>query len=119
LKLSMTIAILALAGCGWIRGADPVAVCAAQAHDNGPDVRVVGAFATTVSKVRELTPGIAPARWPDLPGESAAVVCFLDGAVPKAPPGGEPYDRAVIAVSGEHAELIIAGHREHLPVAPP
>jgi hypothetical protein len=111
--------ILALAGCGQLGGTDPAAVCAEQARENGPDFRVVGSFATTVSKVRGLTPGAAPARWPELVDEAPAVVCYLDGSVPKAPPGGEPYDRAVIAVAGEHAELIIAGYRDQLPVEAP
>ncbi len=111
--------ILALAGCGLTGGMDPAAVCAEQARENGPDFVVVGSYATTVSKVRGLTPGAAPARWPELVDESPAVVCYLDGSVPKAPPGGEPYDRAVIAVAGEHAELIIFGYRDQLPVEAP
>jgi hypothetical protein len=110
--------ILALAGCGLL-AMDPAAVCAEQARENGPDFSVAGSFATTVSKVRGLTPGAAPARWSELAEEAPAVVCYLDGPVPKAPPGGDPYDRAVIAVAGEHAELIIAGYRDQLPVEAP
>ncbi len=115
-------AILTLTGCGLLGEMDPAAVCAEQARENGPDFRVVGSFATTVSKVRGLTPGAAgapPSRWPELADESPAVVCYLDGSVPKAPPDGEPYDRAVIAVAGEHAELIIAGYGDQLPVVAP
>lgn len=111
--------ILALAACGLLGGMDSAAVCAEQAREHGPDLRVVGSFATTVSEVRGLTPGAAPARWPELADELPAVVCYLDGPVPKAPPGGEPYDRAVVAVAGEYAELIIAGYRDQLPVEAP
>jgi len=111
--------ILALAGCSLTGGLDPVAICAEQARENGPDFGVVVSFATTVSKVRGLTPGAAPARWPELVDESPAVVCYLDGSFPKAPPGGEPYERAVIAFAGEHAELIIAGYRDQLRVEAP
>ncbi|HEX7197593.1 MAG TPA: hypothetical protein VF364_12265 [Candidatus Limnocylindria bacterium] len=79
----------------------------------------MGSFATTVGKVRGLTAGAAPARWPELADESPAVVCYLDGSVLKAPPGGDPYERAVIAVAGEQAELIIAGYRDQIPVRAP
>ena len=121
MKASITMlgATLVLTGCGVLGGMDPVTVCAEQARENGPDFRVVGAFATTVSEVRDMTPGAVPARWPELAGESAAVVCYIDGSVPKAPPGDDPYDRAVIVVAGEHAELVIAGYHDQLPVEAP
>jgi hypothetical protein len=102
-----------------LRPTDPVAVCAEQARAYGPAFEVAGSFATTVREVRDLTPGVEPARWPELADETPSVVCFLDGSVPKSPPGGEPFDRALVRVAGEHAELIIAGYRDQLIVEAP
>jgi hypothetical protein len=98
---------------------EAVQVCAEQAEVNGPDFRVAGSFATTVSTVRDLTSGAAPGRWPQLSAEMPAVICYLDGPVPEAPPGVEPFDRAVIAVAGGHAELIIAGYRDEIEIQAP
>lgn len=109
----------ALTGCGVVEVMDPVAICRDQAREEGPAVQVSGAFATTVGGVRDLTPGVGRGRWPDLADGSAAVVCYLDGAVAKSPPGRKPFDRAVIAVAGEHAEQIIAGYRDQMPVEAP
>jgi hypothetical protein len=110
---------LVLAGCGLFGSVVPDAVCAEQAREKGPEFHVVGAFATTVREVRGMTPGAAPVRWPELADDAPAIVCFIDGQIPKSPPGGEPYDRSVTAVAGEHAELIIAGYRDQLPVKAP
>lgn len=48
------------------------------------------------------------------------VVCWIDGSVAKAPPGGDPFDRAVVGVGAEGtATLIQAGYRDSLtPEAP-
>lgn len=112
-------AMIVMSGCEFLGGIDAAAVCADQARESGPDFRVVGSFATTVGDVRGMTPGAAPVRWPELADDFLAVVCYLDGSVPKAPPDGEPYDRALIAAAGEHAELIMAGYRDQLPIEAP
>ena len=48
------------------------------------------------------------------------VVCWIDGSVAKAPPGGDPFDRAVVGVGADGtATLIQAGYRDSLtPEAP-
>jgi hypothetical protein len=80
----------------------------------------VGSFPTTLGRVRRLGPLRAtPDRWQGLPDETAAIVCYIDGSVPKAPPGGPPYDRAVIAVVGGRADLVLAGYRSRMPVETP
>lgn len=118
----MKAAILALAlafvasGC---RTDQSAATCADQARLHGPEFTVAGAVATTVAKVRDLQPQMQPPRWPELTPESAAVLCYLDGPFGDAPGGGEPYDRGVVAVAGEHADLVILGYRSGLPVPTP
>lgn len=48
------------------------------------------------------------------------VVCWIDGAVAKSPPAGEPFDRAVVGVRTDGtATLIQAGYRDSMhPQAP-
>lgn len=99
-------------------------LCARVAPDYSGTV--VGSFNTTVGSVRALEPRAAqPQRWPDLAPDHAAVLCYIDGEIAKAPPPGpngevsEPFDRAVIAIVDGHSELIIAGYRDLLPIRAP
>jgi hypothetical protein len=79
----------------------------------------VGSFATTVGNIRSLEPAVTPVRWPELTPDEEAVLCYLDGPVPKSLPDGDPFDRAVIAVAPGHSELIMAGYQDRLPVRAP
>ena len=117
--MAAVVLALALSGCGLVEEVDPVAVCEEEADVNGPDFRVAGSFLTTVTTVRDLIPDAGPDAWRELPDEAPAVLCYLDGPVPQAPPDGEPFDRSVVAVAGDHAQLIIAGYREELRVRAP
>jgi hypothetical protein len=110
---------LGLAGAGCrILGPSAADLCAAEAP--AYEGSVVGAFDTTVGAIRalELTQ-TEPARWPGLSDDHAAVLCYVDGVVAKSPPGGEPFDRAVIAVVDRSGELIAAGYRDRLPIRVP
>jgi hypothetical protein len=120
LGLSQPLLLVAvLSGCAFPQSDDASSTCVDVARDYGAEFQVVGSFATTVAGIRALTPGGAPERWPDLPPEQAAVLCYLDGPVPKSPPGGNPYDRALVGVTPGHSELTIAGYRDQLPVLAP
>ena len=78
--------------------------------------QTVGAFATTLGRVRNAYPLQA---WLGVANESLAIVCFVDGSIPKAPEGGEPYDRAVVVVVNGDAELVLAGYRTQVLIRAP
>jgi len=86
---------------------------------------LVASFVTTVGGLRSLTPGTAPVRWPELPPDSPAFLCYIDAAIAKAPPPGpdneisDPFDRAVIGIAGGEPHMIVAGYRANLPVRAP
>ena len=95
-------------------------VCAEQAKEFGPAFTVAGAFDTRVDALRDMQPLVAePELWPRSPGDRPAIICFLDGPVPKAPPGGEQFDRAVVGVVDDDAELLLAGYQDTIPIESP
>lgn len=99
---------------------DAQKVCSHEATAFGPGFSVVGAFDTTVGSVRSIgARGPNPTRWPSEPAEYKAVLCYLDGPVAKSPPGGAPFDRAVVGVAAGDAEFIMAGYRSSLSVKVP
>ncbi len=93
--------------------------CATVAADRGPEFVVVAAYETTVDRVRAIQADVTPVRWPELAGDTPAVLCYIDGFVPKAPPGGEPHDRSVIGVAGTHVDLIMSGYSDRLEIRAP
>lgn len=94
--------------------------CAEQAREFGPTFSVAGAFDTRVQALREMQPlDVEPELWPRSAGDSPAIVCFLDGPVPKAPPGGEQFDRAVVGVVDDDAVLLVAGYQDAIPIRSP
>jgi len=114
---------VATVGCEVFGFSRPAAeACAGPAREySGP---VVGAFETTVGAIRGLDPlVVAPVRWPDLAAGHPAVLCYIDGLVPKAPPPingvSRPFDRAIVAVVDGHAELVMAGYRDRFPIKAP
>jgi len=107
----------ALAGCQLFR---PTAAEVCEGEAPAYEGEVVGAFDTTVGAIRGLEPrDVEPARWPNLSDGHPAVLCYIDGQIAKSPPGGEPFDRAVIAVVDEQADMIAAGYRARLPIRAP
>lgn len=114
-----------LAACGIIdRPPSASAACVRAAQDHGG--LMVGAFATTVGAVRALEPvGQAPARFPGIAADEAAVLCYIDATIPMAPPPGPdgeiqpPFDRAVVAIVRGESEMVLAGYRTLLPVRAP
>ena len=103
-----------------------VELCAGVAREYSGWHRVVGSFNTTVGAVRALEPRMGqPQRWPDLAPDHPAVLCYIDGEIPKGPPAGpngeapKDYDRAVVAIVDGQSELIIAGYQDKLPVQAP
>jgi copper(I)-binding protein len=125
--LIVVAAALAATGCvaTTVQSAAPtVDPCAASAAAyNGV---VAGSFVTTVGAIRRLEPlHIEPQRWPGLPDSHPAVLCYIDGQIPKGPPppisGTIPpsFDRAVTAVVDGQSDLIMAGYRDNLPVVAP
>jgi hypothetical protein len=138
-KLPALIAIAALAvtGCADVGSAASRSVppslqslasaadpCAASAGNyNG---HAAGSFVTTVGAIRALeAAGIESQWWRGLPDSHPAVLCYIDGQIPKGPPppmsGTVPpsFDRAVIAVIDGQPDLIMAGYRDNLPVVAP
>ncbi len=80
----------------------------------------VGVFETTVGTIRGMAPrGGFDSRWPGLPADHAAVICYIDAEEIPAPgpgPGAPPYNRAVIAVVDGTQDFLMAGHRDTLPI---
>jgi hypothetical protein len=88
--------------------------------------RVVASYVTTVGAIRAMALNAHHSDlWPDITGDHAAVLCYIDGSVAKGPPGlaagTEPptYDRAVVAVINGKTDLIAAGYRDNLPAVAP
>ena len=104
----------------------PADVCAGVALEIGPDEQVAGSIATTVGAVRGLQKlPASPVAWPSLSADHAAVLCYIDGPIPKGPPpdanGSVPpsFDRGVYAVVDGESSLVEAGYRDSLPVVAP
>jgi hypothetical protein len=126
--LIVVAAALAVTGCvaTTVQSAAPIGdPCAASAAAyNGV---VAGSFVTTVGAIRRLDEPqqIEPQRWPGLPDNHPAVLCYIDGQIPKGPPpqisGTIPpsFDRAVIVVVDGQSDLIMAGYRDNLPIVAP
>lgn len=113
----MMAVVFLIAGCQMF-APSAAELCAAEAP--AYEGTVVGAFDTTVGAIRALEPRLAePARWPGVSDGHAAVLCYVDGVIGKSPPGGDPFDRAVIAMVDRNAELIAAGYRDRLPIRAP
>jgi hypothetical protein len=107
-------------------GPRPSAADACASAAGGYAGTVVGSFDTTVGAIRGLEPHRAnPARWPGLPPDHAAVLCYIDGQVAMAPPPpasgpvAESFDRVVIGVVDGTPVMIMAGYRDGLPVKAP
>jgi hypothetical protein len=122
LQMVAALILLGAASCGVDRlPGDAERQCLEQAEAFGPELTVAGAFDTNVEALRGFTDNFdpKPGLWPELPNDSHAVICFLDGRVPRAPPGGEPYNRAVVGIAGEDALLLVAGYRDTIRVTRP
>jgi hypothetical protein len=130
-------AALAVSGCAAVGSATsrsaPSAVqspastvdpCAASAADyNG---HVAASFVTTIGAIRAVPMlEIQSVRWPGLADSHPAVLCYIDGQIPKGPPppvlGTIPpsFDRAVIVVIDGQAELVMASYRDQVPIVAP
>jgi hypothetical protein len=138
-KLPALIAIAALAvtGCAGVGSAASRSVppslqslasaadpCAASAGNYSG--HVAGSFVTTVGAIRAVPMlSIQSDRWPGLPDSHPAVLCYIDGQIPKGPPpqpsGTVPpsFDRAVIAVIDGQPDLIMAGYQDNVPLVAP
>ena len=85
---------------------------------------VARAFDTTIERLRRLEP-FPVNRWPALPADHRATLCYIDGAIGKAPPprpDGQrfpTYDRAVVAIVDGEATMIRAGYRDEIVVGAP
>jgi|GEM_PF-3198894 len=123
--LMLLAVTLGLVACGSVdatprTSSDAQKVCSQEASAFGPAFSVVGAFETTVGSIRSIDArGPNPTLWPNEPAEYKAVLCYLDGPVAKSPPGGAPFDRAVVGVAAGDAEFIMAGYRKSLSVKAP
>lgn len=116
----MLMPVLAfIPGCAIVVAGGAEQTCAEQAKSFGEEFTVAASFATSVGYIRSLTPAVDPVRWPDLEADAPATVCYLDGPLGKAPPYGEPYDRALVGVAGGASELIKAGYQDRMAIDPP
>jgi hypothetical protein len=118
---AVVVAVTVWIGTSAGTGTDSAAAqtCAIVAsRDYGTSARVVGAFDTTISGLREFSPWLGPLPSGMADGH-AATLCYIDGDIPKSPPGGVPYDRAVVGVIDGQVVMLIAGYRDSLPVQSP
>lgn len=84
------------------------------------DGEVVAAFNSTLGRIRVLGgPSVEPPRWSSIRNDQPAVLCYIDAAIAKAPPGQPPFDRILVAVVADQGELIAAGYRDELIVRAP
>jgi hypothetical protein len=125
LRLAIVPASLALAGCAMYGALASVPEACADAATNY-DGEVVGVFMTTVGAIRGLSPLPSDQpKWPELSSDHSAILCYVDGAVAKAPPPGpdgevaEPFDRLVIGIADGEAVVVVAGYRDTLEVRAP
>lgn len=111
--MMLALLVIALAGCQ-----SSAAACAPWATLYQGNV--AASFTTDVGSIRRLfdLPN-GRDRWPGVGDDRRAVLCYVDGGIPKAPPAGKPFDRAVIAIVDGHGELILAGYRDSLPIREP
>jgi hypothetical protein len=110
--LSLALALIA-SGCTTDQS---LATCQRQAKTYGQAVTVAGAVSANVQAVRDLQPNLQPPRWPELAADSQAYICYLNGPFGDAPGGGQPYDRAVVAVAADQADIVILGYADEMPI---
>jgi hypothetical protein len=113
----IVIAILA-SGCGFLGQHDANQTCIEQAELSDEGQTVAGAFPTTVGRLREFLPGADPPPFENREADELAVLCYLDGPLGRAPPGGEPFNRAIVGVVGDEAVFLVAGYQHKLEVVP-
>ena len=119
--IEVALAGLVATGCVGVGTSGPTAsppadVCAGVALEIGSDHHVAGSFATTVGAIRGLQKlPVSPVPWPSISADHAAVLCYIDGPIPKGPPplanGGVPpsFDRGIYAVIDGESSLVEAG----------
>ncbi len=77
---------------------------------------MVTAFETTLGSLRTRFPLESTNRWESLPDTTIALLCYIDGAVPKSAPGrSASFDRVIAAVVNGDVELLQAGYASDLP----
>jgi len=95
--------------------------CTAILGGHGPEARLVGSYTTTIGSIRSkffLFP-VSPVPWPSLTADQVAVICYIDGPVPKSPLGGQPYNRSVVAIVDGQETFVMAGYQSQLPITAP
>jgi hypothetical protein len=131
--LILVACALAISGCAATRSPDSqspatpsqaVDPCSASAVAYSG--RVIASFVTTIGAIRAMPLNAHHSDlWPGLPGDSAAVLCYIDGEIAKGPPdmvpgtGRPTFDRAAIVVVDGRSDLIAAGYRENLSAVAP
>lgn len=101
--------------------------CRNIAMDYGPEFRVTGVFSSTVGRLRDLQPGGSnEGLWPQVPAETPALLCYIDGPIPfsrPAPVGGlvppTPISRAEVGLANNRVELLLAGPPENIAIRAP
>jgi hypothetical protein len=120
---ALPLAVLTLAACAASSSSSSASACAASARVYAGVV--VGSFDTTVAAIRRLDGQVEPPRWPGMPADRPAVLCYIDAQIPKGPPPGpngevrEPFDRVLVGILDGESEMIAAGYRDRLPVEAP
>ena len=98
--------------------------CGAAAAQWGSGITIVGVFASTAGRIREAVSssgGVIPQPVSD---DAPAVLCYLDGEFPKAPPPDGPvvhpnYDRAMVVVVGDFVGVLQLGYKATLEIRDP
>jgi hypothetical protein len=121
----VAVASILLGGCalGWGIGGEPPAACRAYADEvNGT---VVASFPSTVGMIREMRVAVNGSGLVDLAADQQATVCYVDGALPMAPPPNaagnvQPsFNRTALVAVGTEAIPVALGYADRIPIQAP
>lgn len=119
----LPVLIGACAGASASPSPTPPSACVKAAQDVQGSVV---AFSRSTVRAIQLLPAVnSNPQLDSYPSDEAAIICYIDGAIQKAPPPPAtgpippPFDRAVFVVVGSTSILIAAGYRQNLPTQSP
>jgi hypothetical protein len=114
-SLLLASVAMILTGCSGATSA-----CADAARQSGGELEVAAAYESTVGTIRDSSVNATHrALWPDMSPDTPASLCYLDGPISRAPPGGEPNNREVVGVANGQVEFLMSGYQQSLETRAP